>query len=403
MSNPALQDFAVYNSIPDYLQRSYVGQIIRYSPGTGGGAPLFALTSLMAKSKPCYNVEHGYFSKTQVFPAATLTAAVADGSATTFTVASTSNIIKGDLLQASTTKEIVRVVTVNSGTSLAVTRAFGVIAAGAIANSAVLHKVGTAFEQASARPASRIINPVRTLNYTQIFRNTWAIPGTMAAINTTVGMGNAGESKEDAQIFHAQDIETALLFGQRFQGTADGQFISAMDGIVESVRRLAPGANTTTAGATTNYDQLETAFDPMFNTNGGGKSGNVRTAFCGGEAIKIINKIGRLSGQYQLVNGQTSFGLSFNQIRLSRGIINLVEHPIMNTNTTWGRMAIAVDIPSLALCYLPGRQQVWGTYDKDRGFTLGEDSQGNDILSELTLENLNPAAHAVIHGLTAAA
>lgn len=138
-----------------------------------------------------------------------------------------------------------------------------------------------------------LINPVRTLNYTQIFRNTWAIPGTMAAINTTVGMGNAGESKEDAQIFHAQDIETSLLFGQRFQGTADGQFISAMDGVVESVRRLAPAANTTTAGGTTNYDQLETAFDPMFNTNGGGKSGNVRTAFCGGDAIKIINKIGR--------------------------------------------------------------------------------------------------------------
>lgn len=75
----------------------------------------------------------------------------------------------------------------------------------------------------------------------------------------------------------------------------------------------------------------------------------------------------------------------------------------MNTNTTWAKMAIAVDIPSLSLCYIPGRQQVWGTYDKDRGFTVGEDSMGNDILSELTLENLNPSAHAVIHGLTAAA
>ena len=61
----ALQDFSTYSGITDYLAKSFAGQMIRYAPN--GMAPLFGLTSMAGEGK-ALSVEHGYFSKTMVFP-----------------------------------------------------------------------------------------------------------------------------------------------------------------------------------------------------------------------------------------------------------------------------------------------------------------------------------------------
>lgn len=402
MANPALSDSSNYNSITDYLQKSYLGDIIRYAPN--GTAPLFALTSLMNPAKPCFNIEHGFFSKSAVFPSMTLTAAVADGTATTFTVASTQNVLAGDtfIVWGVTVKEIVRVATVNSATSITVIRSFGAATGVAIPNSTKLYKVSNAFEEASGRPAPRSINPVRIMNYTQIIRNVWALPGTVAALKPTVGGNQSAQNQDECKMFHAQDIEFNLLFGQKYIGTLNGQSVHTMEGILESTRRYAPG-NIFQAGGATNYAQLEGMLNKCFDIIQNGRNGNVRTLFVGGTARTVLNNIGRNSGQYQIVDGQTSFGLQFSSFKTSRGQFNMIEHPLLNSNADFSGMAFAVDVPSLSLCYLPGRQQVENNYNAIGQFNTGEDSVGGDILSEVTMENLNPYAHVVIFGLTTAA
>jgi hypothetical protein len=395
-----MQDYNFYAGVnPDYLPKSYVGQLIKYSPG--GMSPLFQLTAMTGEGK-CVSVEHGYMTKTLVFPSMTLGAAVADGTVTTFTVGSTANVLKGDMFRVQSTGEIVRVSSIVSGTSVTVLRGVGQIAAAAISSGVVLYAVGNAHEQGSLRPASRLMNPVRVLNHTQIFRNSWQLPRTVAAITPTVGGSLPSESKEDCFFFHAADIEKALIWGQKYGAVVDGQYMTAMDGVVETVRRLAPAANTTTMGSTTNYTQLQAALDPGFNTVVMGSNTNERVFLAGGKAVTVVNDIGRLSGQYQIVEGATSFGLKFTQFRTARGVFRMIEHPLLNTNTAWAAMAISVHLGSLKICYLSK------TSHMEYGATNvpvdnGIDAIGGTLTTELTLENLNPSAHCVLYGFTAAA
>lgn len=400
----ALQDTNFYNTNPgteDYLNKSFAATMIRYAPN--GTAPLFGLTSMMGTGT-CTATEHGYFAKTMIFPSVVLDGAVADGTATSFTVVSTTNILAGDLLRAQTTGEIVRVMAVVDGTTLTVMRQVGQVVKGAIADGVALYGVGNAHEQASLRPASRLMNPVRVINFTQIFRNSWALPKTVSVIAPIVGDSLTSESRTDCAMLHSSDIEKSLIFGQKSGLFVNSQYMTTMDGLIESVRRLAPAENTNTAGATTNYAQLEAMVNPVFNTINNGRNGNERTLLVGGQARTVINDIGRKSGVYQIVDGQTSFGLSFSTFKTSRGVFHMIEHPLFNSNSDWSKMAIAVDLGSLKICYLTGRQTENIEYGMDGKATDdGIDAVGGTLTSELTLENVNPAAHAVIFGLTAGA
>lgn len=397
-----MQDFNFYNtSTTDYLQKSYAGTMIRYNPN--GTAPLFCLTSMLGDGE-ALSVEHGYMAKTMVFPAMTLNGAIASGAVTSFTVVSTTNVLVGDLFRVNSTGEVVRVSAVVSGTVVTVARGIGQIAATAIADTVVMYAIGNAHEQGSVRPASRLMNPVRVMNNTQIFRNSWQLPGTLTAIATIVGNSLPEESRDDAGFFHGADIEKALIFGQKSGQIINGQYCTTLDGVVEVVRRLAPAANTTTASATTNYTQLQNMLEPAFDTIVTGQGTMDRVLFVGGAARRVIGDIGRLNGTYQIVEGTTSFGLQYSTFKTTRGTFRMIEHPILNSNTNWAKMAIAVHLPSLRILYLRGRR----TSNQEYGTTgtpvdNGIDAVGGTLTSELTLENVNPSAHVVIFGLTAGA
>lgn len=402
MATPAVFDTGF---IPVGLtQPSYIRQFVRYSPN--GSAPLFALSG-MVQTKEATQNKHGYWGKTLVFPKVTLNAAVADGAATSFTVLSTANILPGDLLRANTTGEIVLVTQVNSGTALTVVRGRGNVAAAAIGNTVPLYKVGNAFEQASVRPQSLNINPVNILNYTQIFRNSWSLSGTAAAISTEAGDGNLAENKRDAMFFHAADIETALFFGQKLESTRNNQVYMQMDGLESVIRQYAPG-NITTAGSTTTYDQLEAMLDPCFNQVTDAGRQQERMLFVGSTALKVINAIGRKTGQYQIIAGQTEFGMQYETFKISRGRFRMMEHPIFNSNPHWSSMAVAVDLTTFDLAYLKGRKTFHKTYGSNGDSSTndsddGIDAMGGTLTTELTTEIKNPAANAIIYGLTAAA
>lgn len=396
----ALQDSNYYQTNnPDYLQKSFAGNMIRYAPN--GQAPLFALTSMFGEGK-ALAVEHGYFSKTMLFPKVTVdNAAGYLATDTQLIVTDSSEVVPGELLRG-TTGEILRVTGIVSATVINVARKVGQVAAAAITDGAVLYSIGNAHEQASLRPISRLMNPVRLMNNTQIIRDSWALPGTLTAIQPIVGNSLVAESRADCGHFHAGAIERALIFGQKSGQIVNQQYLTTMDGIVETVRRLAPAANTTVAGATTTYSQLEAALNVIFDTVTDGRNGNERTLFVGGRAREVINGIGRLTGQYQIVDGQTSFGLQFSTFKTSRGMFRMIEHPQFNSNPVWSKMAIAVDIPSIRLMYLRKTSNM--EYGMDgRATDNGIDAVGGTLTTELTMENINPAAHAVIHNLTAAA
>jgi hypothetical protein len=364
----------------------------------------------MIKSETAVQTEHGFFTKTMVFPYVQLDGAIADGTTNVFTVDSTANILPGMILRCSTTGENVIVNQVLSSTSIQVSRGIGTVAAAAIADNVQLHQIGNAFEESSVRPSALMINPVKVTNLTQIIRNTWAVSDTIRATLMIAGETNVAESKQDCAMFHAVDIEKNLLFGQKSQGIRNGQPFRTMDGLINIVGNLSyypssySAANVFTAGATTNFTQLEGFLDPCFDQATDPKIANERVLFVGGAARTVLNNIGRLNGTYQMVDGQTAWGLQFSTIRTSRGVFRVIEHPLLNSNATWKKMAIAVDLSSFNVAYLGDRKTQNKEFNADMDANdNGIDAVGGTLTTELTAVIKNPPANSIIYNLTAAA
>lgn len=399
------QDFAVYDAINAYMPNDFGSMIHRLAPN--GTAPIFGLLSMMGKGT-AESVIHGYFTKTMVFPSVQINngGTAYTNATTTLTIDSNSTVRVRDVLRSHTTGELLRITAINSDTEIVVSRAFGQVAAaaGSVANDEILYCIGNAHEQGSPAPESRVMNPTPMTNYTQIIRSSWALPATMEAIMPQVGENLVAEDRTDCAFFHSQAIEQALIFSQAVRTTVGGKQITAMDGIVETTRRLAPTANTTTAGATTTYAQLQTYLNPVFNTTVNGQNGNERLLIVGGAGRTVVNDIGRLSGQYQIVQGATEFGLKFGSFLTSRGRFNMIEHPLLNAHAAWSKMGLALELSSMKLLPLKGRDTFSREFGLDGKYTEnGTDAVGGVLTTELTLEIINPSANAVIFNLTAGA
>jgi hypothetical protein len=392
----------------DIAKKSFAGMITRLMPN--GTAPLFGLTAMLS-SEVALQVEHGFFTKTMLFPQLTIGSAGQTKTDTIFTVTSTANILPNMLMQVNGTSENVLISNVLSTTSVQVQRAVGNTAAAAINAGTNLYQIGTAFEEASLRPNALVINPVRVTNLTQIFRNTWAISDTVRATQMIAGDTNVAENRQDCAAFHAADIEKGLFFGQKYSGQKNGQPFRTMDGIISIVSNLQyypsvySQANVTTLGSTTNYTQFEAAFDPLFNQTTDPKVANERVLFAGGTAKKVINNIGRLNGTYYMVDGQTDWGLQFQTIKIARGTFRIIEHPLFNTNADWQKQAIAIDLSTFNLAYLAGRKTQNKEFNMEGSDAAdnGIDAVGGTLTTEVTTVIKNPAAYGLATNFTAAA
>ena len=381
---------------------SFAQAITRLMPN--GTAPLFGLTSLL-KDETASNIEHGYFSKTMIFPFVKINngAGYAAGD-TTFTVDSYTNVVPGDLIRVDRTGEVMMVNTTPSATSITVTRAVGTVAAAALLDNDDLFTIGNAFEEGSVRPSAVAIIADRYVNNTQIFRNSWAVTKTAAAIPQIAGAGYVSESKQDCAAFHAMAIEKALFFGQKFMGTKNGQPLHTMEGIIARVTAAAPG-NITTLGATTNWTQLEAALDKTLETVTDPKGGNIRTMFVGGTARRVIHNIARLNATYQIQTMETSWGLQLDMLRTPRGTFELIEHPLFNAYgaaSTWAKMAVIGDLNAFSMAYL--RKTSDAAYNASGALVdNGVDAEGGTLTTELTCTIKNPAAFGILYNFTAAA
>lgn len=407
----------------DLAKKSFAAQIARLMPN--GSAPLFGLTALLG-DETALSFEHGYFAKTMIFPSAVITTAGTAGTSVgvgatveeNIVVDSTANIVEGMILQVMNdvtsvpTKENILVLTVVNSTTLSVRRNLqGITLLAGMAANQIILQVGNASEEASVRPTALGIVPVRITNLTQIFRNTWAISGTSSAVQVIAGDSTIAENRMDCAAFHAADIERAIFFGRKSSGTKNNQPLRTMDGLVSLLGDAANypavfggATNVYTAGATTNATELEAMLDPVFNQATDPKSANERLMFVGGTGLRVINNIGKKNGTYQLVDGQTNWGLQFHTFKSARGSFKIIEHPMFNSNAYWAKMAVVVDPASIRLAYLGNRKTQNQEYNQTgTPVDNGVDAAGGTLTTETTLVCKNVPANAVVYNLTAAA
>jgi hypothetical protein len=380
--------------------RSFAGTMLRLFPN--GSAPLFALSSQAGKSK-AKSSTHGYFSKTLSFVKTTSTAGDLIG-ATTLTLGSTTGMTAGMVLFNTRTRENVRITSVTNATQVVVTRAFGRVAAAAMNAADNIIQVGTAFMEGSSRPTPRQLSTTYVANYTQIFRNAWGLTDTARASLAEQGYSNIAESRKDCSTFHSIDIESAILYGQPKMDTSGSQPLHATQGIIDAIYQYAPG-NINAAAATTTYDQLVALVEEAWTYSTDASNPKMRAGFCDSTGMKVLHQVARKSGQIEIMQSETSFGMQFTKFKFYKGEINLIEHPLMNALATDATGSLLVmDLPALKLAYMDGRDTVAEEYNvQGQKVENGTDGAGGSLTSELAVELINPYSCVMVTGLTAGA
>ena len=380
--------------------KSFAGTLLRLYPN--GSAPLFALSSQSGKSKAKAST-HGYFSKTLTFTKTT--AGVADAAGVTnLSVASSAGITPFMVMMNTRTRENYRVISVPDATHITVTRAFGrVVAAANIIGDNII-QIGTAFMEGSSRPTARQLNTVYIANYTQIFRNAWGLTDTARASLAEQGYSNIAESRKDCSMFHSIDAESAILFGQPKMDTSGSAPLHSTQGIIDAIYQYAPN-NINAAGPTTNYDQLVALVEEAWTYSTDVSNPKMRAGFCDSTAMKVMHQIARLSGQVELMQSETSFGMQFTKFKFFKGEINLIEHPLMNgLQTAATGTMLVMDLPALKLAYMDGRDTMAEEYNaQGKQVEGGVDGAGGSLTSEFAVELVNPYSCVYVTGLTAGA
>lgn len=379
--------------------RSFSDVILRLFPN--GSAPLFALASQTGKKK-AKSSTHGYFSKTMTFVSTTSTAGDTSG-ATTLTVGSTTGMTANMVLHNLRTRESVRIVSVTNSTQVVVSRAFGRVAAAAMNAADKIIQVGTAFAEGSQRPGARQLATVYVANYTQIFRNAWGLTDTARASMSEIGYSNVAESRKDCSLLHSVDMESAILWGQAKMDTSGSQPVHSTQGVIDAIYEYASN-NVNPAASTTTYTQLVALVEEFFNYSTDIGNNNERVGFCDRLAMKVLTDVGRKSGQIQIMQEQTGFGMKYTSFRFYQGTINLIQHPLMNgLDPTAGNMLV-MDLAALKLAYMEGRDAVPEEYGVGmKQVELGTDGIGGSLTSEFAVELINPYACGYVTGLTAGA
>lgn len=387
-----------------------------------GDATLFGLTAKM-QEETALQIEHGFFAKIMIFPSFTVTTLVNDATTGSLVVLDSSQLVPNGLYkvvgttsagtltpQTTYASEVVLVVSITDATHVVVTRNVGTTGTytSIPANSTFVH-IGNAFADASTRPNSFLTKEIRVVNYTQIFRNAWMISGTVSAIQNLLGDTNLAKSKRECSQYHAMDIEKSLIFG--IKGLTGTGSMRTMNGIVSQItdgqaaNLFLPGstqagnivsANSAKSGTATpgdlSLDDFENWVDVTVNMSYDPASGMERVMFVGKQAHNVINRLMRLNTTYYVQQGQTEWGLRFTRVKTTRAEVILIEHPLLNTNLQWARMAIAIDLPSLSLAYMVGRKTKSEEFNQ-AGLAVDSaiDASGGSLLTELTILCKNPA------------
>lgn len=403
-------EFYHSGNIPANLAReSFAANLFQVDPN--GKAQIFGLSGL-AKTKTISAIEHGWWTKKSIFPrvTASATATTADTTISITNVTSgadgnLSYIVPNTILRvqkvsgASVNIEHMYVTGVNRGANtIAVIRGFGGTTPVAIAVGDALTSIGNAHGQGSEAPKPISMLPTRYVNQTQIIRNAWGNSRTLAGIGMKVGNGASASNKADAMFFHGASIEETLIFGRKGITTdADGRPLTTMAGIENILADLAP-QNLNVAGATTTFAQLEAYTDPLLDYKVNGAARSEFNMYVGKQALKTINQIGKLEGTYQVVQTENSFGQRFSKFQTTRGDFNLIEHPILNTNAEWAKMAVIVDTAALDIQYLSNGRTTHTEIEQS-----GRDAEAGVFTTEMTLELSNPYSCGIIYNLTAGA
>ena len=271
--------------------------------------------------------------------------------------------------------EIVRVTAVTSATAFTVARsqAGTTAAAGGVPDNTFFTLIGSAYEEGSAAANATTRNPIKFNNLCQIFKTSYEI--TKTALKTFARTGKVESNDKKRKVFdHSRQLELSMMFGTKFETTANGQPLRFMGGL----REFIPTGNTTIFGATTTFAQYLTAVEPVFDFDT--PAGDERIVFCGNGYLTKLNELAKLNGNIEFGPVIKQFGMNLRSFIMPQGTLFLRTHPLMNRHAYYQNSAFIIDASALRYRFLRD------TMSEDNIQTPGDDRKMGQWLTEASLE-----------------
>lgn len=381
----------------DERPKNFRESILFFQPN--GTAPIFALTGKAGK-KTVDDPEFAWWNEGQTLVRLHVNGQLAAGDTvvtvdsadpTTATLGANygtaSHLKPGDLLlvepsadNATFDHELVEVVNVISDTQFTVSRGAGGTSAATIATASYLLLIGSVFAEGTSAPKAATRNPVKFFNYTQIFKDSYELTGTVD--ETKARTGDAWSNDKKRKMYdHARAIELSILYGRRAELTGDnGKPKRFMGGI----RSFLPAANVTVFSSATTTDSFFNAIAPIFQYETG--AGDTRIAMCGRTAVNELSKIFAAAVTYFVENKVTVYGMDFMEFNMPMGRLLLKIHPLMSQHTGTGglrqeRAMYVIDYDALKYVAMKNRD----TKTKDDVQNKDEDVRRGFVQTECSL------------------
>jgi hypothetical protein len=325
--------FASNQGIVGERQGDFSSAVLMTNPT--GTAPFLAMSAGMGKEDASDTV-FTWFEDSHNPGRAT---AASGGTTTTVVVDDGSFYTPNTILLVEETGEHMFVSTV-AGNSLTVIR--GLAGTSIVAITAGMHvqKLGNAFEEASGMPTAVTQQGAPRMNYTQIFRNGWAISGTAKAVKYLTG-SKLAHNKQMCAMYHAEDMERSFLWGKKAITTLNGKQFRLTDGVLSQIEQhggtVLSAATDSGSGAVAgelSRSDLEGFIQEIFTYNVKGQP-NERIAFGGAMVLAALNRMTMLDGSYQISQGESKLGIAVTTIVTPFGTLKLMTHPLMNENPVW--------------------------------------------------------------------
>lgn len=309
----------------------FASAMLRIAPT--GTSLLLALSSGMGKSSANDTIFHWF----EDGHAAGRSTVVSGGTTTSVVVNDGSQYVPHQVLLVEETGEVLLVTAIVDNT-LTVIRGIGGSAVVSLNNTHHLQSIGNAHEEASPMPTAVTQQGNARMNYTQIFRNSWAVSGTAKAVAYRTG-SKVAKNKRECAMYHAEDMERAMIWGRKHISTFNNKPFRLTDGILAQIEQYGGIVESVSDGTTAgNYSALlfEDFIRRVFSKNIKGQP-NERMAIGGDLWLAGLNQMTKLDGTYQIGAGETVLGIKVTKIQTPFGTLNLMTHPLMNENPTWQR------------------------------------------------------------------
>lgn len=356
----------------------FASAILQINPT--GNALFFALSAGM-ENRPAQDTSFSWYEDVHQ-PGRQ--AVVSGGTTTTIVVADGSGYVPYQILMVEASGEYIMITAV-SGNSLTVTRGMAGTTNTSVSGTDFVQLIGNAHEEASDRPVAVTQQGVPRTNYTQIFRNTWAVSGTAKAVKFRTG-SKVAANKRFCALYHAEDIERSLIWGKKHVGKLNSKPFTMTDGVLEQIKQYGgvnKVANTGAVAGQLSRIDLEDFIRQVFSKNIKGMP-NERIAFCGDLVLQVINNMAALDGTIFIKMEERVMGLLITKVVTPFGSLTLMTHPLMNENPIWAKQLYVLHPGAISKRTL--RATFEENYDSNGSRIIGRDADEGIITSELGVE-----------------